>query len=116
MTANALRKHLTTAQRIRLIEDYIKASFSSDGENTYIVPPKTLPHMAQEASGVLGFTVNDNNIAGCFKIMGEMGFTLIRQRAPAKNKSKHATLQGRVDQLEMRVLELETQLHAMRDA
>jgi hypothetical protein len=104
------RKHLTTAQRIRVIEDYIKATFASQGDTTYIVPPTTLPKLAADATSKLGFEVNDNQLTGCFKVMEEMGLSVTRPRVTSNAPSKIAVLRARVEALESRVGELESKV------
>ena len=110
------RKHLTTAQRIRVIEDYIKATFTLQDNTTYIIPPITLPKLAADATSKLGFEVNDNQLTGCLKVMEEMGFSVIRPPVTPSARPKLAVLEDRVRELEDKVAKLAVDVVMLRFA
>lgn len=108
------RKHLTTAQRIRVIEYYIKATFTLQDNTTYIIPPITLPKLAADATSKLGFEVNDNQLTGCLKVMEEMGFSVIRPPVTPNARVTLAALEYRVRELEDQVAKLTVDVVMMR--
>jgi hypothetical protein len=112
MLIDTPKKHLTTAQRIRVIEGYIKVRFAQQDDTSYLIPSVTMVDLATEATIRLGFPVNHKQLLGCFKVMEEMGFTLVRPKAKRPASERSAPLHARLDALEEQFAALQVALAA----
>jgi hypothetical protein len=92
---------LTTAQKICVIDNFLKVKLMKTGDSSYEVPAgETLASLARQATNELGFPVTPPNITGCLDTMQAIGFTIERQRKSAPASERLADLEARVAVLE----------------